>query len=144
MRINRPAFRVLAFLTTVAVVGACGAAEEAPDTEAAPAEAAAPPTPDSYTLVAKNGAWSADITPAAIVFRHRRNDSLVFEFKEPTVDGAINQYETLNMGQDTVRLTVSMAMTPCTDSKGTTNTHLAHVWLTGDVQLDAQGCASKK
>jgi hypothetical protein len=95
-------------------------------------------------LVAKNGAWSADITPAAIVFRHRRNDSLVFEFKEPTVDGAINQYETLIMGQDTVRLTVSMAMTPCTDSKGTTYTHLAQVWLTGDVQLDAQGCASKK
>jgi hypothetical protein len=143
MSINRPAFRVLAFLAAVAVVGACGG-QEAAEMESEPAEAAAPPTPDSYSLVAKDGSWSADITPAAIVFRHRRNDSLVFEFKEPTVNGAINDYESLITGDDTVRVAISMATVSCTDAKGTTYTHLAQVWLTGDVQLQGQGCANKK
>jgi hypothetical protein len=143
MRINPPAFRVLAFLAALAVVGACGG-QEAAEMESAPAEAAAPPTPDSYSLVAKDGSWSADITPATIVFRHRRNDSLVFEFKEPTVNGAINDYESLITGDDTVRVAISMATVPCTDAKGNTYTHLAQVWLTGDVQLQSQGCANKK
>jgi hypothetical protein len=143
MRYNRPAFRVLAFLAAVTVVGACGG-QEAAEMESAPAEAAAPPTPDSYTIMAKDGAWSADITPASIVFRHKRNDSLVFEFKEPSVTGAINEYESLLTGTDTVRLSISMAMTACTDAKGNQYTHIAQVWLTGDVQLQSQGCANKK
>lgn len=143
MRYNRPAFRVLSFLAAVSLLAACGAQEEAP-AEEAPAEAAAPPTPDSYTLMAKDGSWSAEITPAAIVVHHKRNDSVTFEFKAPTVNGALSDYESLYMGNDTTRVTISMAMAPCTDSKGTTYTHIARVWLTGSNTLTGDGCANKK
>jgi hypothetical protein len=144
MRHARTSFRLAAFLTAVTVL-ACAGGEtgEAPDS-AATAAAAAPPPPESFTLVANDGSWSGDITPAGIVFRHRRNDSLVFDYKPPTVNGAISDYESLITAQDTVRISISLAMTNCTDKAGKTYTHLAQVYLTGDVQLQSSGCANKK
>ena len=143
---NRPAFKIAAVLTAVTVIAAC-----APKEEAAPDSAAAalPPAPESFTLMAKDAAWSGEITPAGVVFRHRRNDSLTFPFSEPTVNGAINEYSFLVTGTDTVRLTVSTTMSACTDNNGTAHTHMAQVWLSGkakgrDVRLESQGCATKK
>jgi hypothetical protein len=141
---NGPAFRIAAFLTVVTVIAACAPKEEAMPDSAAAAAAAPPPAPESFTLVAKDGSWSGDITPAGIVIRHRANDSLVFPFAAPSVSGAINEYTALLTGADTVRLTLSTTMTPCTDNKGAAHTHMAQIWLTGDVKLEGQGCASKK
>jgi uncharacterized membrane protein len=143
MRYAHTSFRIAAFLTAVTVVACAGGEKtETPDS-AAPAVAAPPPA-ESFTLVATDGAWSGDITPAGIVFRHKRNDSLMFDYKAPTVNGAISDYESLMTGQDTVRITVSLALTNCTDKAGKTYTHLAQVYLTGDVELTSSGCANKK
>lgn len=144
MRHARTSFRLAAFLSAVTAL-ACAGAENADATDSsAAAAAAAPPPAESFTLVASDGAWSGDITPAGIVFRHKRNDSLMFEYKPPTVNGALSDYESLLTGTDTVRLTVSLAMTNCTDKAGKTYTHLAQVYLTGDVTLTSSGCANKK
>ena len=136
-------FRIAALLTAVTVLAACAAKEEAatPDSAAA---AAPPPPAESFTLAAEDGAWSGDITPAGVVFRHKRNDSLVFDYKAPTVNAALSDYDLLMTGKDTVRLTVSLAMTPCTDKAGKQYTHIAMVYLTGDVKLESKGCAIKK
>jgi len=143
MRYEQTSFKVLALLTAVTILGACGGQETPPMEEAAPAEAAPPPSPESFTLVAEDGGWSADIAPAGIVFRHRRNDSLTFAFKEPTVTGAISDYEVLTTG-DKTRLTISMATAKCTDKQGTEYTHMVQVWLTGEHQLTSKGCANRK
>ncbi len=141
---NGPAFRIAAFMVAVTVIAACAPKEEAAPDSAAAAAAAPPPPAESFTLVAEDGSWSGDITPAGIVFRHKRNDSLMFEFKAPSVNGALSDYESLLTGTDTVRFTASLAMTPCTDKAGAQYTHKAQVYLTGDVTLNASGCANKK
>lgn len=145
MRHARVSFRIAAFLTAATVL-ACAGGEKAAETadSSASAAAAAPPPAESFTMVAQDGAWSGDITPAGIVFRHKRNDSLMFEYKPPQVNGAINDFESLMMGKDTVRFTATIAPTPCTDKDGKTYTHIAQVYLTGDVKLDSRGCAAKK
>lgn len=137
-------FSVTAVLAAVTTLAACAAKEEAATPDSAAAAAAAPPPVESFTLAAEDGAWSGDITPAGVVFRHKRNDSLMFDFKAPTVTGAINDYDLLMTGKDTVRLTVSLAMTTCTDKAGKQYTHIAMVYLTGDVQMQSKGCAIKK
>jgi hypothetical protein len=146
---NGPAFRIAAFLTAVTVIVACAPKEDAMSDSAAAAAAAAPPPAESFSLMAKDGRWSGEITPAGVVFRHRANDSLTFPFSAPTVNGSINEYSFLVTGTDTVRLTVTTTGAPCTDNKGVSHTHIAQVWLSGkakgrDVALEAQGCASKR
>ena len=47
-------------------------------------------------------------------------------------------------GKDTVRISISLAMTNCTDKAGKQYTHMAMVYLTGDVTLQSRGCAIKK
>jgi hypothetical protein len=138
--------RIAALLSAVTVIAACAAKEDdAGMADSAAAAAAAPPPPaESYMLVSDTGAWSGDITPAGIVFRHKRNDSLMFDYKAPTVTGAISDYESLMTGKDTVRISISLAMTKCTDKAGKEYTHLAQVYLTGDVTMESRGCASKK
>lgn len=145
MRYARPSFRIAALLSAVTLL-ACAGGEKADASadSAAAAAAAPPPAPESFTLVANDGSWSGDITPGGIVFRHKKNDSLMFDFKPPTVNGAISDYESLMTGQDTVRISVSLAMTSCTDKAGKQYTHLAQVYLTGDVKLQSSGCAIKK
>jgi uncharacterized membrane protein len=144
MRYEQSSFRVLALLAAVTVLGACGAKEETPMTEEAPAAAAAPPTPDSYTAMADDGSWSVDVAPAGIVLHRKGKADMNFEYKEPVVNGAISDYESLMMGQDTVRLALSLAMSKCTDKAGAEYTHIAQLFLTGDVTLTSKGCANKK
>jgi predicted small lipoprotein YifL len=148
MRNVHSSLKVLTALAVMAAFTACGGAGETaenPDSAAAAAAAAAAPPPaESFTLMAEDGSWSGDITPAGIVFRHKRNDSLMFEFKPPMTNGAISDYDILMTAKDTVRLTISMAMTACTDKQGNSYTHMAQVWLSGDVKLESKGCAIRK
>lgn len=146
MRTLPTSIRLLTALAVVSVLAACGgeAAPNADSAAAAAAAAAPPPAPDSYTLMAEDGSWSGDITPAGVVFRLKRNDSLMFDFKAPTVNGAVSEYDMLMTGKDTVRLAISMAMTTCTDKQGNSYTHMAQVWLTGDRTLTSKGCANRK
>jgi hypothetical protein len=144
MRHARTSFRFAAFLTAVTVLACAGGEKAETADSAASAAATAPPPAESFTLAAEDGAWSGDITPTGIVFRHKKNDSLLFDYKPPTVNGALSDFESLMMGKDTVRLTVSLAMVPCTDKAGKQYTHKAQVYLTGDVQLTSGGCANKK
>lgn len=145
MRYARPSFRIAAFLSAVTLL-ACAKGEKADtaDSAAAAAAAAPPPAPESFTLAANDGSWSGDITPSGIVFRHKKNDSLMFDYKPPAVNGGISDYESLMTGKDTVRISVSLALTKCTDKAGKEYTHMAQVYLTGDVTLQSSGCAIKK
>lgn len=143
MRYARASFRLAAFMTAVTLV-ACAAEEKADVPDSAAAAAAAPPPAESFTMVANDGSWSGEITPSGIVFRHKRNDSLMFDYKPPQVTGAINDYESLMTGKDTVRISVSLAMTRCTDKAGKEYTHMAQVYLTGDVTMTSTGCANRK
>ena len=145
MRYARPSFRIAAFLSAVTLL-ACAKGDKADtaDSAAAAAAAAPPPAPESFTMSAQDGAWSGEITPAGIVFRHKKNDSLMFDYKPPTVNGGITDYESLMTGKDTVRISISLALTNCTDKAGKQYTHMAQVYLTGDVTLQSGGCAIKK
>jgi hypothetical protein len=145
-------FRMAAGLAAVTLLAACaggGEKKETPDS-AATAAAAAPPAPESFTMAAEDGSWSGDISPSGIVYRPKGRDSLTFEFKPPTVNGAINEYESLMMGgKDTIRISIALAMTNCTDKAGGQYTHMAQVWLTGKqsgktVNTETKGCAKKK
>ncbi len=144
MRYARTSFRIAAFMAAVTLLACAGGEKtETPDS-AATAAAAPPPPPESFMMAADDGSWSGDITPAGIVFRHKRNDSLMFDYKAPMATGAILDYESLMTGKDTVRISVSLALTRCTDKAGKEYTHIAQVFLTGDVQLQSKGCAIKK
>jgi hypothetical protein len=148
MRYARTSLRIAAFMTALTVV-ACASGEktETPDS-AASAAAAAPPPPESFSMVADDGSWTADITPTAIVYRPKNRDSLVFDFKAPNVSGAIYEYESLMLTKDTIRISINLAMTPCT-AGGTQHTHMAQLWLTGkqagrELNTQTKGCATKK
>jgi uncharacterized membrane protein len=148
MRHARASFRFAAFLTAVTVLACAGGEKaETPDS-AASAAAAAPPPPESFTMVGNDGSWTGEIAPAGIVYRPRKGDSLMFDFKAPTVNGAISEYDVLMTGKDTMRISITLAMTPCT-AGGTQYTHLANLWLTGkhsgrELNTQTKGCASKK
>ena len=148
MRHARASFRFAAFLTAVTVL-ACAGKKDAETTDtAASAAAAAPPPPESFTMVGDDGSWTGDISPAGIVYRPKRGDSLVFDYKAPTVNGAINEYEVLMTGKDTMRISITLATTPCT-AGGTQYTHLANLYLSGkhagrDLNTQTRGCANKK
>jgi uncharacterized membrane protein len=139
-----------ALVMAAALLTACAGGEKAETTDSAAAAAAqAPPPAESFTLAADDGSWTADISPTGIVYRPRNRDSLTFEYKAPTVNGAISDYESLMTGKDTVRISISLAMTKCTDKAGAEYTHMAQVWLTGrqggrDVNTQTKGCANKK
>ena len=51
--------------------------------------------------------------------------------------------------KDTARISISLAMTKCTDKAGTEYTHMAQVWVTGKqggrtLNTEVKGCANKK
>jgi hypothetical protein len=144
MRYARASFRIAAFLTAVTVLACAGGEKTETADSAAAAAAAPPPPPESFAMAAEDGSWTGDITPAGIVFRHKRNDSLMFDYKAPTVNGAIADFESLMTGKDTVRISISLALTKCTDKAGKEYTHIAMVYLTGDVSMQSRGCANKK
>ncbi|HEY5545944.1 MAG TPA: hypothetical protein VIK50_07795 [Gemmatimonadaceae bacterium] len=150
MRYARTSFTVAALITAVTTLAACAGGEktETPDSAAA-AAAAAPPPPESFALAAEDGSWTGDITPGGIVYRPKNRDSLMFDFKAPTVNGAISDYESLMTGKDTIRISISLATTKCTDKAGAEYTHMAQVWLTGrqggrELNTQTKGCANKK
>jgi uncharacterized membrane protein len=150
MRYGKSFVRVAAFMSAMTVIACAGGekAAETPDSAAA-AAAAAPPPPESFTLMADDGSWSGDIAPTGIVYRPKGRDSLAFEFKAPTVNGATSEYEALMTTKDTVRITIMLAMTKCTDKAGAEYTHMAQVWLTGkqggrELNTQTKGCAIKK
>jgi uncharacterized membrane protein len=134
-----------ALVLTGAVVLACGGGDSAGRMDSSAAAAAAPPPPaESFAIMAKDGSWSADITPASIVWRGRKGgkmDSLTFEYKAPQVDGAITKFEIVRTSPDTHTFAAQLAMTPCTDSKNAQYTHLAQIWVD---QVAYSGCATKK
>ena len=151
MRYGKSFFSVAAFMTAMTFITACAGGKEAEKTpdSAAAAATAAPPAAESFTLASEDGSWTGDITPAGIVYRPKGRDSLSFEFKAPTVNGAISDYESLMTGKDTIRISISLAMTKCTNKSGAEYTHMAQVWLTGkqggrELNTQTKGCASKK
>lgn len=143
-------------LTIIALFGflGCGKPDIRESREGETAVAQTPPSalpgqPQSLVLVGDDGSWSGSISPAGIVFRRGARDSLVFEYKPPTVNGAISDYESLTTGKDTVRISISLAMTKCTDKAGKEYTHMAQVWLTGkqggrELNTQTNGCANKR
>jgi len=143
--------RMAAGLAAVMLLAACaggGEKKETPDSAAA-AAAAPPPAPESFTLASEDGSWSGDITPAGIVYKAKGRDSLVFDYKAPNLNGGITEYESLMTTKDTARISITLAMTKCTDKDGAEYTHIAQLWLTGKQggrQLNTQtkGCANKK
>jgi len=151
MRYANPFIRLSAVITVVTFLAACAGGEKAAETpdSAAAAAAAAPPPPESFTMMADDGSWSGEIAPTGIVYRPKGKDSLTFEFKAPTINGGISDYDALMTAKDTIRISISLAMTKCTDKAGKEYTHMAQVWLTGKQggkQLNTQtkGCAVKK
>jgi hypothetical protein len=145
MRYARTSFTVAALITAVTTLSAWAGGEktETPDSAAA-AAAAPPPAAESFALAAEDGSWTGDITPGGIVFRHKKNDSLVFPANAYSGSPSLREYSSVFAGADTVRITMTMALTKCTDKAGKEYTHLVQVWLTGDVKLESKGCASQK
>jgi uncharacterized membrane protein len=149
MRHARASFRIAAFLTAVTALACAGGEKNASTADtSASAAAAAPPPAESFSMVADDGSWTGDITPSGIVYRPKGRDSLMFDYKAPTVNGAISEYDVLMTGKDTMRISITMAMTPCT-AGGTQYTHLANLWLTGkhsgrELNTQTKGCANKK
>lgn len=144
MRYARTAFSVAALLIAATTLSCAGGEKtETPDSAAA-AVAAAPPPPESFTLAAEDGSWTGDITSTGIVFRHKKNDSLMFPATAYTGSSSLREYSSVMAGADTVRITMTMALTKCTDKAGKEYTHLVQVWLTGDVKLESKGCAIQK
>ena len=151
MRYTNPFFRLSAVLAAVTVLSACAGGEKAAETpdSAAAAAAAAPPPAEAFALMSDDGSWSGEIAPAGIVYRPKGRDSLMFDYKAPTVNGATSEYEALMTTKDTVRITIMLAMTKCTDKAGAEYTHMAQVWLTGrqagrELNTQTKGCANKK
>jgi uncharacterized membrane protein len=149
MRHARASFRIAAFLTAVTVLACAGGDKNASTADTtASAAAAAPPPPESFAMVADDGSWTGDIAPTGIVYRPKNRDSLMFDYKAPTVNGAISEYDVLMTGKDTMRISITLATTPCT-AGGTQYTHLASLYLSGkhngrDLNTQTKGCASKK
>lgn len=146
MRHLNSTLKLVALLGVVVTLAGCGMKGEATPAADSAAAPPAPPTPDSYSLAGADGSWSADITPSNITFRRTRGsrtDSLVFEYKEPTVNGAISDYTSVMMAADTNRIDITLAMTKCTDKAGTEYTHRAQLWLNGS-EFTGTGCANKK
>jgi hypothetical protein len=146
MRNAHSTLRFVALVTAVVGAAACGGetAQTADSAAAAPPPA---PAPESFALVGEDGSWSVDITPANIVWRQKkgaRTDSVVFDYKAPSVNGAFYEYESLRLANDTTRISINLAMVKCNDKAGAEYTHKAQVWLTGGVTATVAGCGTKK
>jgi hypothetical protein len=148
MRTPHSTLRLLALTAAVMMAASCGggaAADKAADSAAAAPPPA--PAPEAFTLVGDDGSWTADISPTAIVWRQKkgaRTDSIVFDYKAPSVNGALSEYESLRAAEDTNRISITMAMTRCTDKAGAEYTHKAQVYITGKRAATGTGCANKK
>lgn len=142
-----PTLRFFTVLGAVALFAGCGGSESSPAADSAAAAAPPPPPAELFTLAGDDASWTAEITAAAIVWRKKRGartDSVLFDYKPPTINGAFYEFESLRTAEDTTRISISLAMTKCTDKAGAEYTHMAKVWLTGKVKDEGTGCANKK
>ncbi len=135
---------LFALLVAAVAIAACGGGSEQATPSADSAVAAAPPPPpESFAVTGKDDSWTVDITPANIVW-HKvkgRKDSIVFDFKAPTIDGAIHEYESILTAPDTHTIHVTLSMVPCADNSKKEYTHQAQVWVD---RVAYSGCAVKK
>lgn len=147
MRNTRHILRLSAFLAAVAAtVAACGGGGETAQQADTAAAAAATPAPasQSYTLVGDDGTWNVDISPANIVWHHKRgsrSDSIVFDYKEPSVVGALYNYTSIRLAADTHRIDITLAMVKCVDNSKQEHSYQAQVWVD---QVSYKGCADSK
>ncbi len=144
--IRLSAFLIAAAAVAVACGGGGGGEQAAPATDSTAAAATAAPAaaPESFDLVSDDGSWNVDITPANIVWHHTkggRADSIVFDYKDPSVDGALSNYTSIRMAADTHRIDITLAMVKCVDKSNKEHTHQAQVWVD---QVSYKGCADKK
>ena len=147
---RRTLFRAITPLVATTLIAAWGGggAEKA-DTAAAAAvdssvAAAAAPAPESFTLKGAGPDWTTEIAPAGIVFdgpkKGAKPDTLQFEYKAPSVNGAIREFTVIRMQADTHRIDITLAMTKC--KVGTEEMDWkATVWVD---QKAYNGCGNKK
>ena len=148
MRYAKSPLGIFALLFAVsATLAACSGADtkaRATDSSAAAAVAAAPaPAPETYMAVAADGSWSVDITPTAIVWKKGKagKDSIVFDFKAPTLDGAIATYTSIKTVPDTHRIDITIVPVACKDKAQKEYTHKVQVGV--DQKQYPPGCAMK-
>jgi hypothetical protein len=150
MRHVHSSLGVSALMLAAAILAGCSGsttdktATKTDSAAAAPAAAPAPaPVPqDSYSLVAKDGSWNVDITPATIVFHKKgAKKDQTFDYKPPVIDGAITNFDIVKTQPDTHTFGARIAMTTCTDNQKKQYTHLAQVWVD---KVAYSGCGVKK
>ena len=135
---------VIAGASLVACGGGAEKAAAKTDSSAAAAAVAAPPPAvpqESFTLVAKDGSWDADVTPAGIVVHRKGKKDVTFDYKAPSVDGSITTFEITRTAPDTHTFGAKIAMVPCTDNQKKSYTHMAQIWVD---QVAYSGCGAKK
>ena len=146
---RRSLIRAMSPVVATAIVFACGGGGEkkADDSTAAKdsatAAAAATPAPESFSMMGKSPDWSVEVTPTGILFDRKRKgkpDTIQFEYKAPSVNGAIREFTVIRMQPDTHRIDITLAMTKC--KVGDTDMEWkATVWVD---QKAYNGCANKK
>jgi hypothetical protein len=145
MRIKTPLGLFGLLFVTVSLLAACGGGEATPnaDSSAAAAAAAPPPAPEMFAITAKDGSWTVDIGSANIMWRKvtGKKDSITFDFKAPSVDGAVISYQVIKTVPDTHTFAATLSAVPCADNAKKDYTHMAQVWID---QVAYSGCAVKK
>jgi len=137
-------------VAATAIVFACGGSGEskAGDSTAAmdstAAAAAAAPAPESFSMMGKSPNWSVEVSPSGILFDGPKTtgkpDTIQFEYKAPSVNGAIREFTVIRLQPDTHRIDITLAMTKC-KSGSTDMEWKATVWVD---QKAYNGCANKK
>ncbi|MBV6520661.1 MAG: hypothetical protein MNPFHGCM_00779 [Gemmatimonadaceae bacterium] len=137
-------------VATAAFAFACGgggegkAADSTAAMDSAAAAAAATPAPESFSMVGKSPNWSVEVTPTGILFDGPKTsgkpDTIQFEYKAPTINGAIREFTVIRMQPDTHRIDITLAMTKCKAGDAEMEWK-ATVWVD---QKAYNGCATKK
>jgi uncharacterized membrane protein len=88
--------------------------------------------------------WSVEVTPTGILFDGPKTsgkpDTIQFEYKAPSVNGAIREFTVIRMQPDTHRIDITLAMTKCKEGDAEMEWK-ATVWVD---QKAYNGCANKK
>lgn len=147
---SRPLIRAMSPVVAAALVFACGGGgEKAADSQAtaqdsAAAAAAAAPAPETFSLVGASPNWSVELAPTGILFKApkatKKGDTIQFEYKAPSVNGAIREVTVIRMQPDTHRIDITLAMTKCKAGDKEMDWK-ATVWVD---QKAYNGCATKK
>ena len=147
---RRSLIRAMSPVVATALVFACGggggqkAADSVVAMDSAAAAAAATPAAESFTMMGKSPNWAVEVTPTGILFDGPKTtgkpDTIQFEYKAPSVNGAIREFTVIRMAPDTHRIDITLAMTKC--KAGDTDMEWkATVWVD---QKAYNGCANRK